>query len=379
MIRVEIVKRELKKVGNGYSLGDETVIVNGIHDKFSKYDIREGGPESPNDTSVSIQNEEIISTLLNYSFKEVSYHFMVFSFDRDIEGVDEKFTFNIVCETNYNPYNYPLIKVSLKIDLNDWSRPWSISTYKKELESNIKKLNNPKIKYWQDRHAFILNKFGIEYYPDNVNVLIKPEYDIVLSFLPTLIQNTTKDLLASVDKDAILTYFRFPDEIKTACIQYLTYFVQFLADIEILVDSEIKEEKRQTLLKITPKNKNEGLVRIREALDVYLNAPSSKNFQFEISQYSDVAAQQWNANIYHLKSQLILANSIQQTNQATIELLEIANYKYKQLLESKEHIGKIETEEDVVKGIVKLGQFKWNGITIELGEFLRKLKRVFKK
>ena len=52
-----------------------------------------------------------------------------------------------------------------------------------------------------------------------------------------------------------------------------------MADIGIEVDTEIKEEANQTLFKIIPKDKNEGLDKIREALYIYLNAPGAKDFQ----------------------------------------------------------------------------------------------------
>ncbi len=49
--------------------------------------------------------------------------------------------------------------------------------------------------------------------------------------------------------------------------QYLIYFTQFLADMGILADTELKEEVNHTLFKIIPKDKDESLDRVREALN----------------------------------------------------------------------------------------------------------------
>ena len=189
-----------------------------------------------------------------------------------------------------------------------------------------------------------------------------------------MIDITNNNLIASVDKEAVLTYFQFPENIKTACKQYLIYFTQFIADLGINVDTEIKEELSHTLFKVTPQNIDEGLEKIRDALNVYLNAPGSKDFQISVVDYNDISVKQWEANIYHLKSQLALANSIHQANQATIQSLELSNYQYRQLLESRELKHESSKEEDIIKGIVAVKKYEGKGFSIDFGEMLEKIK-----
>lgn len=224
----------------------------------------------------------------------------------------------------------------------------------------------------------MLNGFGITYYPKNGDETIGKELNKILGILEVIVDETKKDLLTSMDTESVITYFQFPEEIKTACIQYLVYFTQFIADMGINVDTELKEELNHTLFKIVPKDKEESLDKIREALNIYLNAPSDNAFQIQIANQNDIAVKQWESNYYHLKSQLSLATSIIQAKDAAIESLQLSNYQYKQLLES--HTAKKESEkEEIIKGVVAVKKYEGKGFTIDFAEIFRRLKRTIKK
>ncbi len=253
-----------------------------------------------------------------------------------------------------------------------------MSSVAKQFGMNVNDLANENIKYWQVDDETMLNGFGVEYFPSDDESIIDTELSNILRIIATLTDKTNKELLTAIDSEAVLTYFQFPDEIKTACKQYLLYFTQFIADMGIVVDSEIKEELNHTLFKIVPKNKEESLDRIRETLHIYLNAPNDKNFQVQAANQNDIAVRQWEANIYHLKSQLSLATSIIQAKESTIEMLQLSNYQYKQLLES--HSAKKESDnEEIIEGIVTVGKYEGKGFSIDFAEILRRLMRTIKK
>ncbi len=78
-------------------------------------------------------------------------------------------------------------------------------------------LTNEKINYWQEDDDFVLNGFGIEYYPSDPSTSIEGEISVGLAIAKTLVDATHKNLLTSLDSDVVLTYFQFPEEIKTSC------------------------------------------------------------------------------------------------------------------------------------------------------------------
>jgi hypothetical protein len=101
-------------------------------------------------------------------------------------------------------------------------------------------------------------------------------------------------------------------------------------------DASIKHEARQVLFSVTPNDGAEALDRIREALDVYLRLPDSLDFSAQAPSYGDIAVQQLQANIYHLKGQLMLASAVLQARDAQIEALQLSNFTYQQLLATQQ-------------------------------------------
>jgi transcriptional regulator of aromatic amino acid metabolism len=129
---------------------------------------------------------------------------------------------------------------------------------------------------------------------------------------------------------------------------------------------------------VVPKDKDESLDKIKAALHIYLDTPGFDNFNTQIEINSDLAVMQWQANIMHLKSQLILANSILQLKDATIQSLQLSNYQYQLLLNEKGQQKESDKEEEVIKGIVSVKKYEGKGFSINLAEILRRLKRTFK-
>ena len=239
-------------------------------------------------------------------------------------------------------------------------------------------MDNEDLKYWQLEEDSILNGFGAEYFPKNDLEIIDDEFNEALDTIYNLVLQTKQDLLSSLDTNSVVTFFKFPDDLRTSCKQYLIYFAQFLADIGINADTEIKEEYKQTLFKVTPTDKTQSLELIRQALTIYLHAPSFNTFAAQIETNSDIALLQWESNIYHLKAQLALATSIIQAKDSTIESLQLSNFQYKQILESHSKSNH-QNKEDIIKGIISVDKYETKGVSINLAEIFRRLKRTIRK
>ena len=153
----------------------------------------------------------------------------------------------------------------------------------------------------------------------------------------------------------------------------MIYFNQFLNDLGIEAETEIKEQAKSTLFKVTPKDKNEALDRIKDALQVYFNLPGISETDFANMNNGDMAFVQLQANIMHLKSQLIFANATIQLKEAVIQTLQFSNY---QLTSHK----KEDEEESVIPNILSVKKFepKGLGVLVNTPEIIRKLKRFLK-
>jgi len=346
--------------------------VNSIEDKDSGYFEFEDGQ-----SFVTIHNEDVIAELLKYSFEEVGEFIYEFSYEKEFENWDFGITLNLNCKKDKDEFA-PSVKAIFRIEPEEWNKPYSIFEFSKVLSKTIASDNETNYKYFQNDDEVVSNGFGILFSFPDIKTILSGIVVKSIEKIEEIIDRTTSSLVSNLDKEAITTFFVFPDHIKTACKQYLIYFAQFLMDIGIEAETEIKEEAHKTLFKVIPKDNNESLGKIKDALLIYLNAPSfvSSLIQTEIN--NDVSVMQWKANILHLNSQLMFANSILQLKDATIQSLQLSNYQFQQLIQDKGYIKESDDEEEIIKGVVSLSKYEGKGFSVNFAEIFRRLKRTFK-
>jgi len=209
--------------------------------------------------------------------------------------------------------------------------------------------------------------FGFNLSIDQTNENIGFLYNYYLELINKIANEVFVSLLNSPTIKSIIQSFKFPPEIQSSCEQYLIYFSRFLSDLGIKATTNITSKTNETLFTITPENSKEALKNIKSALDIYLNLPNVENIEIVTKEYKDVSVQQLFSNIYHLKSQLLLANATIQLKDSTI-----ANYK---IALNKDLWHKNENQEKVLGGIISVDQFEWKGIKLNLAELLRRLQR----
>jgi hypothetical protein len=319
-----------------------------------------------------IKNKEIYDELIHYSPEEVFNYFYSFSFDY-LDFVDQDisvYVYDVDSSTN-EPMK---ISVCLGHELTEWDKGFTFGKFTKAFDKVFSEANQNIVgSYLID----VENVLGVSFYFDHYYPVLKDHIDLCLHEFDSLVKSAC--LIAANDGDSFVSVFDFPKSIKTPCQQYLMYFGQFLGDLGIEVETELKEQAHSTLFSITPKDKDEALDKIREALDIYINAPALNNNSFLQIENQDVAFMQMQANVMHLKSQILFSNAALQMKDATIEALQLSNYQLKQLKIGHETSDKRQDEESVIEGIVSVKKFEGKGFSVNTPEILRKLKRVFRK
>lgn len=354
MLEIEFIKKE--------SHEGSYVVVNGIPDLNAFFRI---------DEYVILYEDKVINELRKSSFDELKYYTSEASWDCK-QSETEDIEVRIMLKERYKEVpQFPALRFEFKIDSQKWAKQWSILDFGDELKKYIGELNNSGIEFFQDDDEFLTNGFGIIFYLGSYDSIIGDEVDRCYEILNKIVDEVNYRLKSKIHKDSVLDVYEFPQEIKTYCEQYLMYFTQFLRDLGIEANSNLENESKKVLFIVTPKDKKEGLERIRQALTIYLNLPTAP----EIYSYNgnEVAIQQLQANVFHFKSQLALAQSAIQLKDATIESLKITNYQYKNLLDEANK--KLNSEEPLFNGIVKVKSYEKFGFKFDLAEILRKLKR----
>jgi hypothetical protein len=268
------------------------------------------------------------------------------------------------------------IAFSLTIDLFQWDKPYSFNSLMSCYKDTCKKMAG--IKYGEDSEygdgAFIELTCRIK----DRKAPLRHTFDHLIHCLQRL--NDAEDGLlretSPNEPESLTATFNFPPEVRSACNQYLMYFGQFLEDLGILADTSLKEHMNKVLFTVTPRDKDQALDVIYEALDVFLHAPDAEIVD-EMNE-QDFAHYQWKLNMYHLKGQLELAKALLQAKDATIEALKIANYQVQQPQpnSSNSTVPASEKEdEDILGGAVSITKYKAKGFTINLPRIIRKLRR----
>jgi hypothetical protein len=269
------------------------------------------------------------------------------------------------------------VKWIIHMDSERWSKPWSIKEFTKELETQIE-LQGDNFAYWQCDSDYATSGFGISYLIDKEK-LLQNAIDELEVHLKNLFEKTNRALLRKIDEDSLITFFQFKDSASIASKQYLIYFAQFLADLGIDADTELTQQAHNTLFKVIPKDKNQSLQQIKEALDVYLAASGMEVSKLNslATESNDIAIHQWLSTISHLQSQLHLANAIISAKDAESQYLRETNLHYKkQLLLSVPTPENAAPEKfEVIPGIVSVGQYDGNGVTINIARLVKMLRR----
>lgn len=342
----------------------EYVVVNGIEDLRSFTGDREP-------RYIHIYHEEAISTVCAHSFYQVGKHCRRVSFGLDREWWNDDLEVDLTCNEFYD-IDFPQITLTLRFqDWDQWNKPWSMSQVAAEIGRLVEASTNPRIQYYTDDEESILNGFGMVYKPTNTNSLIHVELEFALQLLESIVKECYINLQRSLDTESVISYFEFPAGIKAACHQYLIYFSQFLSDLSIEVDAEVKDHLNKTLFKVTPRDKEESLEKIKDALAIYLSSPTNPEFERQIQDNANVAALQWQANVYHLKSQLALSQGLLELKDATTNQLKLSNFQ----LENKR--SQTRNEEKIVGEFIKVKEYDGSWFSINLPAFVRLLKRTF--
>lgn len=276
-------------------------------------------------------------------------------------------------QTGLNDVWFDEEKISLFVlpDLVRWNKPYNIFNFLEKL----KLLLLPYDFYvdFKDDKDFLQDGFNIST-PINLEKEINEEYERFLSVINNEIKNLF-DNPSVIDVNSVVSKFSFPQEIKETCEQYLIYFSRFLEDYGIEITSILESKNAETFFSVKPKNSTEALSNIRNLLNLYLSLPDIQNLENITKDYRDVSVQQLLSNIYHLKSQLILASSLIESKNATIESLKFSNFQKQNYIE--ENI--IKNEEKTLDGLLSIQEFEYNGFKFNLPEIFRRLKRTFKK
>ncbi|MGZ3778159.1 MAG: hypothetical protein ACXVJD_11255 [Mucilaginibacter sp.] len=364
MLNIEIIK------GNtGVSF--DQIVVDGRVDHQSYY-------TDKSYRSANFYDVNVIEILENYSLAEIGKYFDRIRVTYGVEAWQDYLNIDINIISNKIFKVAPLIRVEFAVELDLWSEGFSLHEFSLAFRSYIESLDDKNIRYVVNDLETVTNGFGfaMDLDLDAIDEKLGSVLNRPLEIATESVKSVKQHLTSTQDNDTITSIFDFPESVKVPCHQYLMYFAQFLKDLGIDAKTEIKEQAASTLFTIIPNDKKEALDKIREALEVYINAPAFEGLNQQNMQNQGLAFTQFQANILHLKSQLMFSSSMLQMKDATIEALQLSNYQLKNRLETVKE--KEEEESAIIQGIVSIKKYDGKWFSVNLPEIISRLKRTLK-
>ena len=122
-----------------------------------------------------------------------------------------------------------------------WAKPWSIADLAHTMEIVVEDCNVPGLYYVQPSEDILDPGWGLGVHLHTPEETVQQVLQHWLPIIRDVCEEAEAILTASTPKEALVTLFRFAPEVKTACEQYLLYFVQFLEDIGISATVDLQE------------------------------------------------------------------------------------------------------------------------------------------
>ena len=158
------------------------------------------------------------------------------------------------------------VEYIFEFNLDDWKGLWSAREYGDEMARVIEKRATPEVTIERVDEEAITDGFNIRFKVElPAHVILADAIDCRLDELHRIYHEAKARLEASATSDAIVLRFDFPKPVKAACEQYLLYFGEFLRDVGVNAETELREVAGKVLFQVRPTDKTEALSTIHEA------------------------------------------------------------------------------------------------------------------
>ncbi len=270
------------------------------------------------------------------------------------------------------------IAVHSFIELELWNQIYTPASFIRDLKPTIARYPGIEITEIQSESFGLRLVFPIY----NPKTKIGDSVRKIIGFLEASELKAITECSKEENGKSLATYFSFPEDVKTACEQYLLYFGSFLRDVGINASVEIKEEADRVLFAVTPADSHEALDRIRQVLDLYLGLPTVTFETTDEKEYR-LETQRLDAQVMFYKSQLMLAKATIEQKDAAIGLLKDRVVLQGQMIEGRllpEPRQKEQPEkEENLGGAIEIKKYEGKGFNVNLPKLFRDVRDFFKK
>jgi hypothetical protein len=323
---------------------------------------------------VTVYDFEVCQKIMKFQIRDLDAWLgqMDFRIGYGFDGLREEFRIESSNGAVFSSFEYDM-------DIDEWKNPWSMREFGEEVEKIVQE-SDLRDGVFELKDEDVIGGFRVKFPVHDDGVVIEEEMDRNSDIVIDIIRTVEKNLMVQSGEGSIVALFKFSENTRVACEQYLLYFVQFLKDLGVDANSQLRHESEDVLFSVTPADGKEALEKIRQALEIYLRLPGEAGLQNPMNYGAEIEVQRLLANIQHLNGQLMLAQAIVQAKDATIEAKDITILRLTQgqiYLNSPPSQQEQKDKEDLLGGVVSLKPYEGTGFDINLPVIFRKLRDLF--
>ena len=334
--------------------------------------------------SLDTRNKALRDVLSHLSISQIREQIFMFSFD--LHGLQYQ-----PLESGYLYFgdsSESIIELRKTWALLSWQQPYTVGQFADAVKYAAASFEDFQARGTTegDEGSFTI---GIEFPLPDCDELLKDVLARVGPQAQQVFEKAQDEMRVSIPAGTLVTYFRFPEPVRAACLQYLMYFTQFLQDLGIEASAEVKQQTQQVLFTVVPDSGEQALQQISEALQIYLSLPTALPAVPAPTSNDDLALVQLHRVVEHLRAQTGLLRAQLEFNDATIDQLRLTNYQYRQTVLSGGVSAQVPPSRDpkkepgdpepLVGRIVTLKKLSLKWVDINLPELLRMLKRKWRR
>lgn len=323
------------------------------------------------DTPDEIHWEQIRNIKIKEIPKELRLH--IFNTNKFIKGpIDHAFIYFIDKKHT--------IEIHWTIKTENWDSPYNPFLLQKEILQAHKKTENKNIEILSGSDFGFIDLYFL--FTFNENTEIRKALAEAKIYIEK-IQKESEKAISLSNRHQIIANFEFRSDLQGACSKYLIYFIEFLKDLGIDANSELKRVGNEILFTIEPSDPQTSLRRIKDALAAYLMLPES-NTQINTTNESNLLIQlkleKLNSEIQALKSSIKIQDTLLSLQNSKIESLRnnTANHQPSSPLDGLKSISspkKTESRDEFLNGFIKLGKFQKLGIEFNWNALIHLIKK----
>ncbi|HEX8317702.1 MAG TPA: hypothetical protein VF632_04840 [Longimicrobium sp.] len=197
-------------------------------------------PKGTGPITASLYESADASAVTSYATEELAQHFTELTIALDRPWPELR----LWAEVRFDGEAVVSAHLVFVVDPERWAGPFSLFDFRKSVEEVAKRNGVSGLNFLDHRRddtiTTVLSGFAFAITIRDPTQALSKELTYWTAVVLPMLDHARAVLSAEAQRDTLVTLFDFPPALSTACEQYLLYFVQFLRDLGIEAEGDVR-------------------------------------------------------------------------------------------------------------------------------------------